>query len=1419
MEREDASSVGEEEEQAEREGRKDTPGPLPDHQYDRDELFKLAEGKLAKRRPKCLDKTFDTADGLWDPEKWFRALCGGSRENSPQTVVDGRDRDRRRPLDLDRDVLTRNRKTSSSDPKERLKEDQDGIVLSPQRRNFSTGCQVSKTSASVMGGGGGGPSIFRQSSINDYKDRDDRDRDRRDQRRIGSGRIQIDRDQGRDRERDYHRYERDDRDRGERDRGDRDRDRADRDRERGERDRDRDRVDRERVDRDLERDRDRNRMDRDRDRHYVVERSDRFRRGDSRDFGDRMAERRDNRDFRTRDHRDDRRYDRGGRHRYQREEETPEWFTGGPTSQSDTIELHGFEREGNTRARRRQEEEEEEEEGENGGEYADDEKASHPTVNEAGDAQHNSHGRGEENGSSEPQESRSPVTQAEVGDVRPPQQPTTTSASMFDFNHFFNVEHIPGLVDLLQDPHEAITTESGSRFSKWFVAHAMASGAQSAHDMEALTNSNINNNLMLNHRNSPVNVSEDFNYLSEMLEGAKSPSGPSPPPHMMAAMYGERHLPHHFPMNKDHLTHGPEHYTQQKNLPPIVSALFQNSAMEKSGNASTPSSRGSFSTQDAEAQLKAMLFGSTPSSGTASPANVPPGMQRKMKTVAELEAAMHQNSPQSPASTPHSTPAPMLSGPPPPPAARNDDGDQSAFNRLLNLMKVGGGGGGGGGGGAQAAMTADPRSLSPSFGAQAHNEFTQALLRNKEQQRQIQQMTLHHMHRPDPQAQAPSPQAHLQAQQLQQQLQHQANLQAQGIMAKVPVIQHPGSQGQQQQQPPLVAPRPVLPQGVGRGRGPSHDPIINFLQQNPTIVMKPASPIPPMGSAQGPISSPLPPGLPPPSLRVTSQQANNAANARVPSPIMFSQQPPMHLSAPSPVHPVQLSPIVAGQSMSPNTLTTTSGMRSPVMQRVPSPQELVAHTQAILQTALIKRKLEDQKERYLKKQQERDKCSIQLSRSEALSTPTTSTTSQAKPATMAFTPTSVIRKMHSDRVTEKEKQAKETDDDDTGVENHKQGMEKQGSESLDDSAMGSGVMEGGELHTPSSFNSNLSALSAHMDDALHLGPHDESPYLHHHHHHHPPPDNFDDKMMHGGQAILAHMKGNLHLIRPLVGQPIAPPPSAVPGRPIVKASGELPSSSGQPSQFPPPLQARPLTGGALPPPPKNENELRPITGSAGNAGGGGGGFDLNKLMEQQRLHQQQQQQQQAVLPPHMAPLSRPLGAGPAPPPPFMPIAPGHIPMQASVQNAMLMQQINRVNAMNHMNHLAALQAQQRMMDPRLQPLRAVIPSGTPGAPLSPLSPRSSMPSGPGLAPPISSGIGKRSFSPHHPIFSQANKPMMNGPYSVGAPVSVAGNNCVPSEGEIFKWFGPEVLKTQLPSMPPLPTHGTKVMTVDEIERI
>lgn len=91
-----------------------------------------------------------------------------------------------------------------------------------------------------------------------------------------------------------------------------------------------------------------------------------------------------------------------------------------------------------------------------------------------------------------------------------------------------------------------------------------------------------------------------------------------------------------------------------------------------------------------------------------------------------------------------------------------------------------------------------------------------------------------------------------------------------------------------------------------------------------------------------------------------------------------------------------------------------------------------------------------------------------------------------------------------------------------------------------------------------------------------------------------------------------------------------------------------------------------------------------------------------------------------------------------------------------------------MNQINHINHLAALQVQQRMIDPRIQPLRTVIPSVSPGTPLSSLSPRSvtaQIPGGvPGLVnPPISSTAAmntvlKRALSTAVPIFSSSGKP-------------------------------------------------------------
>jgi hypothetical protein len=62
--------------------------------------------------------------------------------------------------------------------------------------------------------------------------------------------------------------------------------------------------------------------------------------------------------------------------------------------------------------------------------------------------------------------------------------------------------------------------------------------------------------------------------LSDLVEGGKSPVGPSPPPNLASQLYQS------FPINRDTLSHSPD---MHKSLPPAVSALFQNS-LERSGN-------------------------------------------------------------------------------------------------------------------------------------------------------------------------------------------------------------------------------------------------------------------------------------------------------------------------------------------------------------------------------------------------------------------------------------------------------------------------------------------------------------------------------------------------------------------------------------------------------------------------------------------------------------------------------------------------------------------------------------------------------------------------------------------------------------------------------------------------------------------
>lgn len=75
---------------------------------------------------------------------------------------------------------------------------------------------------------------------------------------------------------------------------------------------------------------------------------------------------------------------------------------------------------------------------------------------------------------------------------------------------------------------------------------------------------------------------------------------------------------------------------------------------------------------------------------------------------------------------------------------------------------------------------------------------------------------------------------------------------------------------------------------------------------------------------------------------------------------------------------------------------------SAATQRIPSPRELQAHTQCIMQGALIKKKLEEQRENYRRRQELGGPLATRTTTPAPVASPT------KHPAAIAFTPTSVI---------------------------------------------------------------------------------------------------------------------------------------------------------------------------------------------------------------------------------------------------------------------------------------------------------------------------------------------------------------------------------------------------------------------------
>ncbi|XP_054852272.1 eukaryotic translation initiation factor 4E transporter isoform X3 [Eublepharis macularius] len=325
------------------------------HRYTKEELLDIKERPYSKQRPSCLSEKYDS-DGVWDPEKWHASLYPNSGRTSP---VEGLKKD----SDADRTSLMRR----IVDPRERVKEDDLDVVLSPQRRSFGGGCHVT---AAVGSRRAGSPLEKENDCVRVIGGR-----------RIGSGRIIS----ARNFDKDHRGSEKDSRDA----------------------------------------------RDRDREREY---KDKRFRR----EFGDNkrvFGERRRNDSY---------------------TEEEPEWFSAGPTSQSETIELTGFddkileeEHKGRKRARRRT-----------------------TSLKEAIECN---------GGVAEEEEVQGVLGQEMTTDQEVPKEVMLPEPAPgdFDFNEFFNLDKsVPGLASMIEDVLGEGSV-SASRFSRWF-SNPSRSGSRSS---------------------------------------------------------------------------------------------------------------------------------------------------------------------------------------------------------------------------------------------------------------------------------------------------------------------------------------------------------------------------------------------------------------------------------------------------------------------------------------------------------------------------------------------------------------------------------------------------------------------------------------------------------------------------------------------------------------------------------------------------------------------------------------------------------------------------------------------------------------------------------------------------------------------------------------------------------------------------
>ncbi|MCJ8729587.1 hypothetical protein PDJAM_G00108120 [Pangasius djambal] len=157
------------------------------YRYTKEELLEIKELPISNERPECLSQKYDS-DGVWDPEKWHASLYPSECDLPGEGY--------KRDYAEDRPPLKRR----IADPRERIKEDDLEVVLSPQRRSFGGGCQVA-------------PAALTRRPISPLENKENESLRLGGTRRIGSGRImaargferdiRVDKERDRERERDF----------------------------------------------------------------------------------------------------------------------------------------------------------------------------------------------------------------------------------------------------------------------------------------------------------------------------------------------------------------------------------------------------------------------------------------------------------------------------------------------------------------------------------------------------------------------------------------------------------------------------------------------------------------------------------------------------------------------------------------------------------------------------------------------------------------------------------------------------------------------------------------------------------------------------------------------------------------------------------------------------------------------------------------------------------------------------------------------------------------------------------------------------------------------------------------------------------------------------------------------------------------